>query len=207
MKKLILLTTCGILAFLYAPKVYAGEPYKLKNEFTVRLGVVDGFDSDNWNFNWDWYNTDTPLERYEKGRYIYDDKIFTEAISLSYSRELKRWLALGINLTYSGVFQKERRTSDDQVVNRYRKHRIGLFPMVKFTYFNRPIIRLYSAAGFGMGVRDERWTSNKASHEREILLSGQLTFFGVSVGKKIFASWEVGAGSMGYITMCAGYRF
>ena len=205
MKKLILLTVCCLFTSLYAVKVYAGEPYELKKEFTVRLGVVDGFDNDYWD--WDWYYYDTPLERYEKGRYYYDDKIFTEAITLSYSHELKRWLALGINVTYSGVFQKQRRRSDDQVVNEYKRHRLALYPMVKFTYFNRPIIRLYSAAGFGFGVEDERWTSDRSSHERETLLVGQLTLFGVSVGKKLFASWEVGAGSAGYITMCAGYRF
>ena len=204
MKKHFLPIIFSLLTTTYV-KVYADEPYKLKDEFTVRIGVVDGFDSDYWD--WDWYYMDTPLERYEKGRYYYDDKIFTEAITLSYSKELKGWLALGINVSYSGVFQKERRTSDDQVVNKYKKHRIGLFPTVKFIYFNRPIIRLYSAAGFGIGVKDERWTSNRGSHIRETRLSGQVTFFGVSVGKKLFASWEVGAGSMGYITMGAGYRF
>ena len=205
MKKLILLIACCILTSLYVDEACAAEPYKLKSEFTIRVGVVDGFDSGYWD--WGWYHVDTPLERYEKGRYYYDNKIFTEAISLSYSHELKKWLSLGVNVSYSGVFQKERRTSDDQIVNRYKKHRIGLFPLVKFTYFNRPIIRLYSAAGFGIGVKDVRWTNSRSSHERETRLSGQLTFFGVSVGKKLFASWEVGAGSAGYITMCAGYRF
>lgn len=114
---------------------------------------------------------------------------------------------MSINLSYSGVSQKERSSENDQVVNTYRKHRFAVFPSVKFTYFNRPMVRLYSAAGFGFGLKKEKWSSSPKDYTNDTHVSGQLTFFGVSVGKKLFASWEVGVGSMGILTMGGGYRF
>jgi hypothetical protein len=183
------------------------EPYKLKHEITVRWGVADDYFDTNIPFG---YGSDygmTPLDRYNRGKYYYDDKLYTQAISISYTQELKRWLALSVNATYSGVSQNERSTETNQISNKYRKHHFSIYPMVRFTYFNRPVIRMYSAAGFGFGITDEKWSSNYQSHNSETSLSGQIIFFGISVGKNLFASWEIGAGSMGYLIMGGGYRF
>jgi hypothetical protein len=116
-------------------------------------------------------------------------------------------VALSLNVSYSGVMQNERSAENDLIVNKHRKHRFAVFPTVKFTYFNRPLIRLYSAAGFGFGLKREKWDSNTDYYINETHVSGQLTFFGVSVGKNVFASWEIGYGSMGFLTLCGGYRF
>lgn len=182
------------------------EPYKPKHELTVRWGLHDDEVFDSWDWDWGWHD-ESPLERYNKGRYYYDDKVYTQAVSLSYTREIKRWLAMSINASYSGISQNERSIENDHIVNTYRKHRFAVFPSVRFTYFNRPMIRLYSEAGFGFGLKREKWASSPKYYTNETHMSGQLTFFGVSVGKKLFASWEVGYGSMGYLTICGGYRF
>jgi hypothetical protein len=211
MKKVFLWMSCYItvsLCITAEGQSREREPYRLKREITVRWGVVDDFLYHDSPFN-DGFNSidDTPMERYNKGKYYYDDKIYTQAISLSYTQELKRWLALSINATYSGASQNERRADTNLISGKYRKYYIGIYPTVKFTYFNRPMIRMYSALGFGLGIMDEKWSNNYRSRNKETDLSGQITFFGISVGKNLFASWEIGIGTMGYLVMGGGYRF
>jgi hypothetical protein len=196
---------CLLLFSVTAVQARSREPYKPKHELTVRWGLYDSevFDS---NWNWEW-SDESPLERYNKGRYYCDDKLYTQAVSLSCTHEIKRWLAMSLNLSYSGVSQNERLTESDLIVNTYRKHRFAVFPSVKFTYFNRPMIRLYSAAGFGFGLKREKSSGSSDYYTNKTRVGGQLTFFGVSVGKDLFASWELGYGSMGFLTICGGYRF
>lgn len=205
MRKFLLLAACSF--FISYPMI-AGEPYQLKNELTVRWGVVDG---ENWNnSDWDWYwnyGWDTPLDRYNSGKYYRDEKECTQAISISYTRELKKWLAISIVGAYSGVRQNERERRTYDIVGRYRKHRIAVMPMVRFTYLNRPVVRLYSAVGFGFGTTKEHWTYEHRHKTNDTYIQGQATFFGVSVEKKWFALTELGVGAMGIFTIGTGYRF
>ena len=181
---------------------YGGEPYKTKHEFSIRWGTnYDFYESHDYYYYW-W----SPLDRYNSGKHHLGNKICTESITLSYAREMKRWLTLSINSSYYGVFQDERENSSDKITNKYRKHRISVYPMVRFTYLNRPMIRLYSSVGLGLGLTTEGW-SNDSSYDNETHLDGQLTFFGISVGKKLFVSSEIGLGAMGYLNMGVGYRF
>jgi hypothetical protein len=211
MKKSFLFISCYItvsLCITAEGKSREREPYQLKREITVRWGMIgDYFDNSN-PFGYEYgYMSETPLERYNRGKYYYDDKISTQAISVSYTQELRRWLALSVNAVYSGVSQNERRTDTDRISNKYTQYRIGIYPAVRFTYFNRPLIRMYSAIGLGLEITDEKWSSNYHSNNHETNLNGQITFFGVSVGKNLFVSWEVGVGAMGYLVMGGGYRF
>ena len=207
MKKVILFAVCCLFVSSYT-EAQTKDSYKLKNEITVRWGVVD---DEDWYYNGHGYIGDysywgSPLERYNNGKYYYDDQIYTQALTVSYTSELKRWLALSINASYSGVFQNERETASGKKMDKYTKHRIAIYPMVRFTYFNRPSVRLYSAVGLGFGMKREGW-SNNDDYDYENYVSGQITFFGISVGKKLFASWEFGYGSMGILNMGVGYRF
>lgn len=207
MRKILFLTAC-FLFIPYGAQINAGEPYKLKNEFTVRWGLVDDDDWIESDWDWDWdYGWNSPLDRYNSGKYYRDDKECTQAISLSYTHEIKKWLALSIVGVYSGIRQNERERQTHEIVGRYRKHRIAVFPMVRFTYLNRPVVRLYSALGFGFGMTKERWSYEHHKKENDTYLQGQATFFGVSVGKKWFCSTEIGVGAMGILTIGTGYRF
>ena len=208
MRKILLLLSCYVAISLFTA-AYGREPYKNKQEFTIRWGWVD---DEDW-YGWSDYRIDgllypftTPLDRYNNGKYYRDEKVYTQALTLSYTNEIKRWLALSINATYSGAYQNEREAGTGKITDKYRRHRISVYPMVRFTYFNRPVIRLYSAAGFGFGMIKDGWSNNNL-YETKTDIDGQVTFFGVSVGKKLFASWELGFGSMGYLTMGGGYRF
>ena len=222
MRKILLLVVCCMMYSLCST-VYGSEPYKTKQEFSINWGWVDD-DDYNWskpNVYYSYYGGGyggyyggygylydvppyTPLNRYNDGKYYYDKEIQTQAISLTYTREIKRWLALSINASYSGAYRNERESESGKITNKYRRHRIAVFPMVRFTYLNRPVVRLYSGVGIGLGLKKEGWSNN---HEYKSRFDGQITFFGVSVGRKLFTSWELGTGAMGYLTVGGGYRF
>jgi hypothetical protein len=203
MKKIIILT---LTVFLPCLKMQAREPYATKSEITIRIGGVDIDNLDDPGFNRPSSYWNTPLGRYNEGRYEYGRAFCTPAITISYTNEMKRWLALTINASYVGFFQREKEIETNTITDKYSSHRFTLYPMVRFSYFNRPLIRLYSALGLGIGFKSGGWSSDN-NNSSTYYTSGQATFFGVSVGKKLVASWELGIGSMGIATMGIGYRF
>ena len=183
---------------------YGSEPYKNKHEFSIRWGAnYDFYENHN-----DFYYWSAPLENYNSGKYHRGNETYTEAITLSYSREMKRWITLSINASYYGLFQSERDNVSNKKTDTYRKHKISVYPMVRFTYLNRPVIRLYSSVGLGLGVTKEGWSDNRRYYnDNDTYLDGQLTFFGISIGKKLFVLGETGIGAMGFLTVGGGYRF
>jgi hypothetical protein len=206
MRRILSFVACCLILCCAPATLHAQtrEPYKLKHEVTVRWGLYD--DPDDYYRSWGW-SDESPLERYNRGKYYLDDRLNTQAISVSYGHEIKKWLALSIHLSYAGAMQNERLASDDRIVNKHRLHRFAVFPTVKFTYLNRPFVRLYSAVGFGFGWKRAKWDTHSTYYINETRVSGQLTCFGVSVGKDLFASWEIGYGSLGFVTLGGGYRF
>ena len=201
MKKIILLSLCYLTISL-CTVTYGQEPNKTNHEFSVRWGTNLDLDHDDPYF----LGMGTPLDKYNSGKYYYGNKIHTKAITLSYANEMTRWITLTVNTTYSGTYQLEHEIESKKISDKYRKHKISVYPMVRFTYHNRPMVRLYSAIGFGLGVTKEGW-SNDSRDEYKTAIDGQLTLFGVSVGKKLFVSWEIGVGNMGFLNMGGGYRF
>lgn len=177
-----------------------------KREVALGWGLVE-LPSISWQNNYDYPNWwRTPLDRYNQGRYTYDERYYTQALSLSYTQEMKRWLAVGLNVSYSGVFQNLRVYESFQIDDNYRKHRFAFYPTVRFIYLNRPVVRLYSGFGLGFGMESEREFGMR-EYSHRTFVTGQLTFFGVSFGRNLFGSWEVGYGTMGFLKAGVGYRF
>lgn len=177
--------------------------YQLKNELSISWGLIENpFENDDVvPIN---ANGRTLANRYDLGRYSYGDRIRTQAFSLGYTQELSQWLSLGVQAAYSGVFQDQRLAG--MTTDRRYTHRFALYPAVRFTYLNRPIIRLYSGAGLGVGMK---WKHEFFDRDVEysVFPTGQVTFFGLSVGHRLFANWEIGYGVKGYLTLGMGYRW
>ena len=177
--------------------------YQLKNELSISWGLIENpFENDDVvPIN---ANGRTLANRYDLGRYSYGDRIRTQAFSLGYTQELSQWLSLGVQAAYSGVFQDQRLAG--MTTDRRYTHRFALYPAVRFTYLNRPIIRLYSGAGLGVGMK---WKHEFFDRDVEysVFPTGQVTFFGLSVGRRLFANWEIGYGVKGYLTLGMGYRW
>ncbi len=180
-------------------------------EVTIRWGMIES-PFEMWGQptpgyrDTPWYPWHTPLEHYNRGKYFYNKRYHTQALSLSYTQELKRWLALSINASYSGSYQNQRIAGSERVTDTYRKHRFALYPTVRFTYVNSSMIRLYSGIGLGFGMKREKdFFTNE--YKTKTYLTGQLTFIGISIGRNLFACWELGYGQRGFLTAGIGYRF
>jgi hypothetical protein len=182
--------------------------YKLKNELSISWGLVEnpfemyGDDTPDWPGGR--FEGHTPWERYDRSRYSYSDRIYTQALSVGFTQELSRWLALGMQASYSGQFQSQR--LDGITTDRLYTHRFAFYPAVRFTYLNRPMVRLYSGLGLGIGMKWNREFFDR-DVEYSVFPTGQVTFFGVSVGRQLFANWELGYGVKGYLTLGMGYRW
>ena len=210
MTKRMLLIVCMTALTLHAASAQSflrwlgiKPEYKLKNELSISWGLIENPFEDDDVVPID-LNGRTLTDRYRLGRYSSGDRIRTQAFSLGYTQELSQWLSLGVQAAYSGIYQSQR--LEGMTTDRLYTHRFALYPAVRFTYLNRPIIRLYSGAGLGVGMK---WKHEFFDRDVEysVFPTGQVTFFGLSVGHRLFANWEIGYGVKGYLTLGMGYRW
>ncbi|MDR2684982.1 MAG: hypothetical protein LBB53_06340 [Prevotellaceae bacterium] len=134
--------------------------------------------------------------------------------SLSYHYNLKKWIALGVLVSYSP--QKNYNYRDYYYTDYYYTdygnnynhrnsisfaHNLSLAFSVRFTYLNRPNVKLYSGTSLGLMHIIEN------GQKMRMNVSGQMTFFGFQFGKKFYIGGEVGYGVKGFFTTNLGYKF
>lgn len=214
MKKSILYLLCFVIVALQANGQIFNQKtrttYEPKREITLRWGIVEypyeTVNNSEGVFKRPSYPWITPLDRYNRGKYLYNKIHYTQALSLSYTQDLKRWLSLSINMSYSGTSQKQKISGSEETTDTYRKHRFSLYPTIRFNYLNKPMVRLYSGIGIGVGMTNEKKFFTNES-ETDMYLTGQLTLIGVSVGRTLFSTFEIGLGERGVLSAGIGYRF
>lgn len=143
------------------------------------------------------------LENYLGARYT------TGAISLGYTYSFSRWLSLGGTISYTGEFQNTYDRISDRMTGGRTWSDISLTPMVRFTYLNRKYVRLYSQLGVGLQISIERGKTDDGVRNKVLAhITGHATFFGVSVGNRVFGFGELlGVGSQGVFVIGIGYKF
>lgn len=131
--------------------------------------------------------------------------------SLSYMFSPARWFSVGTYATYANVNYKHYDRRSGQRISKTNIDHFLLTPTVRFTYLNRPIVRLYSQVGIGFGHLTEncKYVDGSMTNEKysETYCSIQLTLFGVSVGRRLYGFAEIGSGSIGGLNAGIGYRF
>jgi hypothetical protein len=144
---------------------------------------------------------------YEGMKTYYGPKTFTGSISAGYTFNVLRWLSVGATFTYAGSFQKEYDRITNQALGRFNSNHLYFMPIVRFTYLNLPLIRLYSQVGAGASYVSYQHTEKKYNYT-EKGISAQVTIFGISVGKQLFGFTELlGTGVQGSLVVGVGYRF
>ena len=147
MKKLltILLAVCAI-----APSLAAQSD----GEYSVRIGWGDmpfeviAFHADTPG---SWNNAKLPADfsRPEKYDYGYTGHIFAE-----YMHRFTKVVSFGLQADLEGIFWKEGDFDrQHQLIGSARQMSswdLALLPTVRFTYFHRPLVRLYSGLGAGL---------------------------------------------------------
>jgi len=136
--------------------------------------------------------------------------------NIHYHYQVKPWCQIGVkagvecaNLVhYSDTFRTTITGIDRDVI-------FTLMPSVRFTYLNRPWVRLYSGADVGCAyflLGSASSSSNDDSEdEREksnnFMFAFNVTAFGVNVGKKFYGLFELNAGYDAIVKVGIGARF
>lgn len=129
---------------------------------------------------------------------------------IHYYYQVKPWCQVGVKTTVEGA--KNTHYSDTlhtsvMAVDRFLL--VSVMPSVRFTYLNRPWVRLYSGvdlgcAFFGSGKSP---SAEKGSDSDNFLFAFNVTAFGVNVGKKFFGQFELNAGFDSFVKVGIGARF
>ena len=92
-------------------------------------------------------------------------------------------------------------------------HLLGIMPEIRFSYFNRPHVTLYSGLSVGVDLHiPGKYEGNEAYKDYypdPLFYSAfQATLFGVKAGgSHWFGSFELGAGYKGIASLGVGYEF
>lgn len=138
------------------------------------------------------------------------DKIGTPAINLTYSYQSQEWLSFGAVLSYSGTYQKSYNLYTDDVDQNFNHHFIGLIPMVRFDWFRRANVKLYSSIGLGLGYyigREKPRYASQITRSKGFTPAIDFSPIGISVGQNFFGFCEFGLSSTGLARIGVGYRF
>ena len=124
---------------------------------------------------------------------------------IHYYYQVKPWCQVGIKTTVEGA--RNTRFSDTlhtsvSSIDRYLL--VSVMPSVRFTYLNRPWVRLYSGVDLGLGIFG---TEGNDSSSGDFLFAFNVTAFGVNVAKKFFGQFELNAGFDSFVKVGIGARF
>lgn len=153
---------------------------------------------------WDYFRP-SPMEEYSPASWFGDDTYSKNtwtlgAQSFSYMFRVKKWFWVGGEITYAGFYTNVYDKFTDKVVGHNNSHLISIMPKIRFSYFNRKHVMLYSGLSLGFGIEinpDFVW-----GH-----FAGQLTTFGVKAGANWFGFAEIGWGYKGFGLVGFGYHF
>jgi len=137
--------------------------------------------------------------------------ILLPTFNLTYHYAAKPWLEVGATLgstAYLGRYYKAAPMNTVEEVL-FGNRQTYLLADVRFTYFRRELITLYSGIGLGMEL-DYHDVSHEPLGTRKLtcLPAAQLTAFGFQLGRKrAYWSFEAGFGMKGIVNTGIGFRF
>jgi len=196
-----------ILAFIFLSVFFVTFSYGQRHlEGDIRFGygimplTYDVFDDIGCG---DWWYSGGLGDRYYDVQKYKGNRYSTGSFNISHHVRVLRWMELGAVISYAGTYQNIYSAIDHQTIESDNHHSMFITPTIRFTWLNRGWVRLYSSAGFGLGMM---LSSN--GDDVRVGPSIQLTGFGISVGKKWFGYTEVqSVGTLGLMTFGVGYRF
>lgn len=156
---------------------------------------------------------DSYTSNYGPDDWFLDNKFYhgpyyaTCPLTFHYMYRVAKFLWLGFDFSYMGVYAKRYGAADDIQIGWMNEHYLTLMPKIRFSYFNRKYVTMYSglSTGVTVGLMDPESPAGLVS--AEVLPAVQATFFGVSVGKTWYGFAEVGCGYNGFLRTGFGYHF
>ena len=144
----------------------------------------------------------------------------TPQFSFNYHYRVTPWFWVGVMLNYAHYYDQLLTPWDNfggQITyslpssERYFSV-VGILPDIRFSYFNRPHVTLYSAIslGFNAYLKEERISMHDGTitDHPTFFSAYHVTLFGVKAGgSHWFGSFELGAGYNGIVSFGVGYEF
>ena len=174
----------------------------LTGHHEVRLGIAyNPYTPHDYapNFQWCNYPLDIP-----KNTIVGNTRWYT--VNGDYGYWFRRWLYVGGVASWTGGFKRISSAIDHSRVDAYNYNTLTLMPIVRFAWLNRGIVQLYSGVGIGGSVAIYEPTL-KGPLATSWKMNFDVTFIGITVGKRWFGYFDIGAGGRGTISAGAGYRF
>lgn len=130
--------------------------------------------------------------------------------NLTYTFQLKKWLAVGALVSYTREYQSIYSLRNDRPVYKWHKNYSSFIPIVRFDWFRRNLVTLYSNIGIGLTLETQS-SKNLVSKDKNNYviwyISPQISPLGITVGKRIYGFGEVGIGIDGIVKAGVGYKF
>ena len=129
---------------------------------------------------------------------------------LHYYYQVKPWCQVGFRATFEGAgythYTDSTRTA---ISDKYSMGFVTLMPSVRFTYLNRPWVRLYSGVDLGVSyLWDDRGSSqSEKSSQQNVSCAFNITPIGITVGKSVYGLLETNFGYASYVVVGIGCRF
>lgn len=204
--KRTLIAVC-LLSIVFAPQLQAQSKHP-HNEFKNELGVDAGpfsFMGSFVNITVGFFDALGSSLSHKTA----DMKLYGH-YGIHYYYQVKPWCQVGFRTTFEGAgythYTDSTRTA---VSDKYSMGFVTLMPSVRFTYLNRPWVRLYSGADLGVSyLWDSRGSSqSEKSSQQPVSVAFNITPIGVSVGKNVYGLFETNFGYASYVVVGIGCRF
>lgn len=176
------------------------------NKHEVRIGVGSLGWSQMWFLDESWYDYDIRDYNALKNN-NFNDKInnadtyttprwFVGNYTLSYLYHDRRWLQYGGMVSFGASVERTRHSITGETLEVNNLYMIGVMPTVRFVWYWREKVQLYSSISFGV-----------MTDLYDILPWGDVTLVGCTFGRKLFGFAEIGGGMSGMFRIGMGYRF
>lgn len=120
----------------------------------------------------------------------------------SYYYGINHWLHVGALVTYTGSFDRIGNVATGERLPGYYDQLFSVMAAVRFQYFDRRIVGLYSGVALGLASDFNKY--NKA--KTDFYPAWQLTALGLRLGNKVYWNAELGFGMKGMISTGIGFR-
>lgn len=166
-----------------------------KHDIRIGIGTVslptlfalaEGHDDYYPDFRRDMANADTYLT----------PRRFVGNYSLSYTYQDRKWLQYGGQVVFGASTRSRRDVHTNGGVEDLNRYVLSVMPMVRFSWFYREKVQMYSSVSLGFVTDFE-----------DLYVWGDATLFGCSFGRKLFGFAELGLGMSGWARIGIGYRF
>jgi len=143
-----------------------------------------------------------------------DDSRSLGGITLGYNRSLSKTVMFGFMLSYenfgsSGTYDPD--GSGTLYSADISDHVISEMATFTVNYVNKPLVRLYSAAGLGVSMVFSHVQGSSpgalAETDRQVHFAGQVTLIGLRVGRTVGGFVEIGVGSAAMLSGGISYKF